>query len=151
MLKHDEINIVKDFDHCLLNQIANSFDLGDFRQILLYFGLSTWIHIEYRIKRSTVTYTCFCFFGFKICIPFFVRKNQLSIKQFFGKKRARWPYCFYWLVEFSIIFPAIYVNIKNNLAKIKKLSKTSLKQQKKHWSTSCTYTFNKFVQVSRDK
>jgi len=29
---------------------ANSLDFGDFRQIILYFGLSTCTHIEYRIK-----------------------------------------------------------------------------------------------------
>ena len=39
-LKHDEINTVKDFDHCLL-KIANSLEFGDIRQIILYFGLST--------------------------------------------------------------------------------------------------------------
>ena len=33
--------VVNDFDHCLLKQIANSLDLGDFRQLILYFGLST--------------------------------------------------------------------------------------------------------------
>jgi len=29
------------FDHGLLFYLANSLDFGDFRQIILYFGLST--------------------------------------------------------------------------------------------------------------
>ena len=38
-------------------KIANQIDFGEFRQIILYFGLSTWTHIEYIIKSSMVTYT----------------------------------------------------------------------------------------------
>ena len=49
------------FDHCLLKEIDNSLDLGDFSKISLYFGLSIRTHIEYRIKSSTVTYTFYLF------------------------------------------------------------------------------------------
>jgi len=41
LLKHDEINIVKIFDHCLLKNEQNSLDFGELMQIILYFGLST--------------------------------------------------------------------------------------------------------------
>ena len=51
--------MVKDFWPLFVKQIANSLDFGDFRQIILYFGLSTWTHIEYRIKSSTLTYSYF--------------------------------------------------------------------------------------------
>ena len=54
MLEHDEINIIKDFWPLIVKTIANSIDFGGFSQIILYFGLSTWTHIEYRIKRSTI-------------------------------------------------------------------------------------------------
>ena len=83
VVKHDDINIVTDFWPLFVKKIANSLDFGDFRQISLDFGLSTWTNIEYRIKRSTVTYTLFCFFGFIRCIHFFIRKNQLSIEHSF--------------------------------------------------------------------
>jgi len=66
-----------------LLKLANSLDFGDFRQIIFYFGFSTLTHIEYRTNSSTMTYTLFCLFGVIICISFFIRKNQLSIKQFF--------------------------------------------------------------------
>ena len=67
------------FDHCLLKKITNSLDFGNFRQISLNFGLSTWTH-NYKsntIKSSTVTffYIFFCFLGFIICIPFFIREK----------------------------------------------------------------------------
>jgi len=39
LLKHDEINIVKDFLPLFGKKIANSLDLGDFKQTILYFGL----------------------------------------------------------------------------------------------------------------
>ena len=55
------------FNHGLLKQIANS--LG-FRQIILYFGLSTSAYIEYRIKSSTVTY---------IFLLFFIHNNHESL------------------------------------------------------------------------
>ena len=58
MLKHDGINIVIDFWPLFVKQIANSLDFGDLWQIILYFGLSTWTHIEYWIK-SMVTYLLF--------------------------------------------------------------------------------------------
>jgi len=38
LLNHDEINIVKDY---CFKKIANSLDFGEFRQIILYVGLST--------------------------------------------------------------------------------------------------------------
>ena len=97
MLKHDEINIVKDFWSLLVKKIVNSLDFGDFRQIILYFGLSTWTHIEYRIKSSTVTYTFFCFFCFIICILFFISKNQLSIKQVFLICKMNTSDQYFWL------------------------------------------------------
>ena len=59
-LNSDKINIVKDFDDILLFYLANSLDFGDFRQIILYFGLSTWTHFEYRIKISMVIYIDRC-------------------------------------------------------------------------------------------
>jgi len=34
---------------------GNQLDFGDFRQIILYFALFIWAHIEYRIKMRTVT------------------------------------------------------------------------------------------------
>jgi len=40
LLKHDEINIVKDLK-TVCKKIATSLDFGDFSQSLLYFGLST--------------------------------------------------------------------------------------------------------------
>ena len=43
------------FGHSFDEKIANQLDFGDFRQIFLYFGLSIWTHIEYRIKISRVT------------------------------------------------------------------------------------------------
>ena len=75
---------MKGFWRLFVKKIANSLDLGDFSQIILYFKLSTWTHIEYRIKSSTVAYTffVFCSIGFIICIPFFNTKNQLFIEQF---------------------------------------------------------------------
>ena len=42
VVKHDEINIIKDFYHCLLNN-ANSLDVGDFRKIISYSGISYWM------------------------------------------------------------------------------------------------------------
>jgi len=39
LLKNDEINIVKDFGPLFI--LAKSLDLGDFRQIILYFDLFT--------------------------------------------------------------------------------------------------------------
>ena len=82
-MKHDEINIEKDFfNHCLLNKNSKFTWFCDFRQTILYFGLSTRTHIEYRINSSTVSYTLCCFFRLTICVPFFIRKRQLSIKQF---------------------------------------------------------------------
>ena len=51
------------YDHCLLKEIANSLDFRGFRQIILYFELSTWTHIVYRLKKhSTLIYFCFLFF-----------------------------------------------------------------------------------------
>jgi len=41
LLKHDEINIVKDFLPLFVKKIANSLDYGDIMQIILYFWLST--------------------------------------------------------------------------------------------------------------
>ena len=81
IVKHDEINII--FDHCLLTIfLANWLVLCDFRQIILYLGLSTWTHIEYRIKSISGTYSFFCFFGFIIYnVPFYIKK-QLFIGQF---------------------------------------------------------------------
>jgi len=35
------IIILMIFEHCLLTKIANWLDLGDVRQIILYFGLDT--------------------------------------------------------------------------------------------------------------
>ena len=63
------------FGHCLFNKIANSLDFTDFRQIILYFGLSTWTHIEYKIKKYGDIYF-FGFFEFIICIPFFVKPKS---------------------------------------------------------------------------
>ena len=83
MLKHDEINQVKDF-WPLLKKSANSLDIGDFKQILLYFGFSTWTHFEYWIKSSTVTYSFFCFFRFNNMYIFLHKKkiNFLSSSSF---------------------------------------------------------------------
>jgi len=67
LLKRDEINIVRIFDHCLLKRIANSLDFGDIWQIILYFGL-------YRIKSSSVTQTIFALIRLTMCISFFIRK-----------------------------------------------------------------------------
>jgi len=49
-----QINIVMDFwsKHWWKN--SKSMDFGDFKQIILYFGLSIWTHFEYRIKIITV-------------------------------------------------------------------------------------------------
>jgi len=40
VVKNDKINVVKDILPLFVKRIANSLDLGDFRQIILYFGLS---------------------------------------------------------------------------------------------------------------
>ena len=50
-------------DHCLKKN-----DFSGFRQIILYFVLSTWTRIEYRIKSSM-------FFRLTIYTPFFLRKQ----------------------------------------------------------------------------
>jgi len=42
------------------------------------FRLSKWTYIEYRIKISMVTYTFFAFLDSLICIPFFLKEQQLS-------------------------------------------------------------------------
>ena len=54
MLKHDDINIVKEFWPLFVKKIAKSLDFGYFMQIILYVGLSTWTHIENKIKSSMV-------------------------------------------------------------------------------------------------
>ena len=119
--------MLRSIDHCLYKkEEANSLDFGEFRQIILYFGLSTWTHFEYRITSSTLIYILFRFFGFIICIPFSIRKN------IYRKCWQRWVVfnelgdLHYLLVEFSIKFPAIYVNINKIYRKLKKLPKTSL-------------------------
>ena len=55
---------------------AHSLDFGDFRQIILYLGLSTWTHIEYIINVVRWHILSFCFFRLTICIPFFIRKKS---------------------------------------------------------------------------
>ena len=45
------MNIVKDFGPSTGEQKSlNQFGFGDLRQIILYFGLSIWTHIAYRIN-----------------------------------------------------------------------------------------------------
>ena len=68
-------NMVKVFWVFLVKIIANQLDFGEFMPIILYFELSMWTHIEYRVKISTATYTCLCFLiRLTICIPFLIRK-----------------------------------------------------------------------------
>ena len=92
------------FDHCLLKTIANSLDFGDFRQIILYFGLSTWTHIEYGVH--------FCFFGFIICIYIeqfsfkFVRCTLLI--NGFGSKSRTVDYFFHQLVLHKTYRPSTF-------------------------------------------
>ena len=38
LLTHDEIKIVKDFDHYLLKKRQKTFDSGDFRKIISILG-----------------------------------------------------------------------------------------------------------------
>ena len=66
--------------HRLLKKIANSLDFGDFRQIILYIGLSTSTHIEYIIKSSMVTYPFLLFWIHNNYI-----RKKLTIEQFFSK------------------------------------------------------------------
>ena len=49
--------MVNNFWQLFVKKIANSLDFGEFRQIIMYFELSTRTHIEYSIKSSTVTCT----------------------------------------------------------------------------------------------
>ena len=84
----------------LLLFLANSLDLRDFRQIILYFGLSTRTHIEYRIKSSTVTYILFVAFLDKQYVYLSsYKKNQLSIEQFFQKNCMMYTFDQYFWVE----------------------------------------------------
>jgi len=41
-------------EECSVTKMANQLDFGDFRQIIVYFVLSIWTHIEYRTRISTV-------------------------------------------------------------------------------------------------
>ena len=64
MLNHHEINIIKDDWPLHVRKTTNALDFDEFRQIILYFSLSTWTHIAYRIKIKVVRWHIlfFCFF-----------------------------------------------------------------------------------------
>ena len=72
MLQHDIINIVKDFLPLFVYLfLTNSLDFGDFRQIILYFGLSTWTHIEYKkTAKNVFKWYLFQISWFHIFLPF---------------------------------------------------------------------------------
>ena len=66
----------------LVKKIANQLDFGDFRQLILYFGVSGISNIELKLARWHIP---FFLFILTICISFLIRKLSTFYRTFVSK------------------------------------------------------------------